>query len=90
MRKWIPVLVAAVLATGTAIAQNPTESAPGALERRLERLEEAMARIEAKLNRAQRGGGMMEGCRDMRGGGGMGGMGRGQPNEQWRSPDTKR
>lgn len=90
MTKWNLLLVAAALAAGTAIAQNATESAPGALERRLERPEQAMARLEARLNGGQRGGGMMEGCRDMMGGGGMGGMGRGQPNEQWRSPDTKR
>ena len=90
MRKCIPFLFASALAAGTAVAQNATESAPGALERRLERVEQAMARLEAKLNGRQSGGGMMEGCRDMRGGGTGGMMGRGQPNEQWRSPEPRR
>lgn len=88
MRKWILALL--VAAAGTAIAQNTTEPSPGALERRLERIEQAMARLEAKLNGRQSGGGMMEGCRDMMSGGMGGMMGGGEPNEQWRSPEPKR
>lgn len=90
MRKWIPFLLTAALAAGTAIAQNATESTPGAIERHLERMEQAIARLEAQLNGRRSSRDMMEGCRDMRRGS-MGGMhDGGQPNEQSRPPETKR
>lgn len=87
------VVVALSALSAVALAQEVKESSPGALERRLERIEKAVERLESKLSgrRSRSGGGMMEGCRDMMGGGMMGGgMGRSQPNEQWRSPDGKR
>lgn len=88
MRKSIAAALAASLLAGGAIAQDARESSPGALERRMERIEKALERLESKLagRRAQRGGGMMEGCRDMMGGGTMGG----QPNQQWRPSEQKR
>jgi hypothetical protein len=67
---------------------------PDSLERRLERIEQALARLESKVS-GREGGGMMENCREMmkdRGmmGGMMGGgmMGGGRPNEQWRKPEA--
>lgn len=78
MKRVIVGAIAASLLAGAAIARNASESTPGALER----IEQSMARLEAKMSERQGGGGMMDGCRDM--------MGGGQPNEQWRSPDSKR
>lgn len=75
MKRVIVGAVAASLLAGAAIAQNASESTPGALARRLERIEQSLARLEAKMSGRQGGGGMMGG---------------GQPNEQWRSPDSKR
>lgn len=91
--KIIAVVVSLSAPSAVALAQDVKESAPGALERRLERIEKAVERLESKMSgrQSRRGGGMMEGCRDMMGGrmgGGM--MDRNQPNEQWRSPDGKR
>jgi hypothetical protein len=88
MKRAIVAVISASLLAGAAIAQNVSGSSPGSLERRLERIEQAMARLEARLNGRQAGGAMMDGCRDMMGGGGM--MGGGQPNEQWRSPKGAR
>ena len=63
MKYGIIAMLAAVLATGVAIARDAGESSPI---------------------------GMMEGCREMMGGG-MGGMtGGSRPNEQWSSPEPKR
>lgn len=90
MKRAIVGAVTVSVLAGAAIAQNASESSPGALERRLDRIEQAMARLEAKLNGRQSGGGMMEGCREMMGGGMGGMMGGGQPNEQWRSPERER
>ena len=93
MRKaFIAALVLSVLG-GVALAQEAKEPS-SALEQRLQRVEQAMARLEAKLNDRRSGGAMMEGCREMMGGGmmggGMGGMhGGDKPNEQWRSPGPK-
>jgi hypothetical protein len=89
MRKSIfAALIAASLLGGVALAQSG--SAQGSLETRLERVEQAIARLEQKLSPRGGGGGMMEGCRDMMGGrmGGM--MGGGEPNDQWRSPERNR
>ena len=66
-------------------------------DRRLQKLEEAIARIEARLAKLEsarsdnrrdgmKGGGGMMG-RGMMGGGMMDG---GRPNEQWRNPDVKK
>ena len=87
------VVVALSVLSAVALAQEVKESSPGALERRLERIEKAVERLESKLSgrQSRSGGGMMEGCRDMmrgRMGGGM--TGRSQPNEQWRSPEGTR
>jgi hypothetical protein len=80
---------AGLLVAAVAVAQ---QQRPDSLERRLERIEQALARLEAK---AREGGGMMDNCREMmKDGGMMGGMmgggmmGGGRPNEQWRKPDT--
>jgi hypothetical protein len=79
-----------LLIAAGAVAQ---QQRPDSLERRLERIEQALARLEAKTS-SREGGGMMENCREMMkdGGmmGGMGGgtMGGGRPNEQWRKPDA--
>ena len=62
-------------------------------ERRLQKLEEAIARIEARLAKLEsarsdnRRGGMM-GHGGMMDGGGM--MGGDRPNEQWRKPEAKK
>lgn len=90
MKRAILGAVTASLLAGAAIAQNAGESSPGALERRLERIEQALARLEAKPNGRQSGGEMMEGCGEMMGGSMGGMMGGGRPNERWRSPDSKR
>jgi hypothetical protein len=90
---WIAMAVSAVLAAGLAQAHDEgrasrearTERAePGVIERGLERLERAVARLEARL--AGRGG-SMDGCADMMSGGGM--MGGSQPNERWRSSPAR-
>jgi hypothetical protein len=70
---------AAIIVFGSTAFANEAE-----LERRLQKLEEAIARIEARLAKLEsarsdnRRGGMM--------GGGM--MGGSRPNEQWRSPEA--
>jgi hypothetical protein len=84
-QKIVAVLAAALL--GGAVFAQGAKDPSGALEQRVERIEQAISRLESKLNGRQSGGGMMEGCRDMMGGGMMG---RGEPNEQWRSPERKR
>jgi hypothetical protein len=74
---------AGFLVAAAAVAQ---QQQPDSLERRLERIEQALARLEAKAS-GRESGGMMENCREMMKDGGMmggGGMGGGQPNEQWR------
>ena len=82
--------LAALLFWGMAIAQD-TKQPPGWLERRLESIDRAIARLETKLS-GREAGGMMEGCRDMMGGGMMGGGGMkgGAPNDQWRPPANAR
>lgn len=91
----LAVVIAASVVGGVAFAQD---RAPlGSVEARLDRIEQAIVRLEQKVS-SRGGGGMMEGCRDMMGGGMMGGgmmgrggmMGGGQPNEHWRLPDSKR
>ena len=62
------------------------------LDRRLQKLEEAIARIEARLakleaSRADADRGARKDRGGMMGGGMMGG---GRPNEQWRAPDAKK
>lgn len=80
----LAVVIAASVVGGVAFAQDRTPQA--SVEARLDRIEQAIARLEQKFsNRA--GGGMMQGCRDMMGGGMMGGRGGrrgGSPNDQWR------
>jgi uncharacterized membrane protein len=77
---------AAFIAFSTMAFANEAER-----ERRLQKLEEAIARIEALLAKLESsrsdsrrgemmGGGMMSG--------GM--MGGGRPNDQWRAPDSKK
>lgn len=83
-------LAAASMVALAANAQDAKE-ASGSLAERLERIEKAIARLEAKVS----GGGgdsIMEGCRDMMGGGmmGRGGMMDGAPNSRWKSPDGPR
>jgi hypothetical protein len=79
---------AGLLVAAGAVAQ---QQRPDSLERRLERIEQALARLEAKAS-AREGGGMMENCREMmKDGGMMGGqgmMGGGRPNEQWRKGEA--
>jgi hypothetical protein len=83
---------AGLLVAAGAVAQ---QQRPDSLERRLERIEQALARLEAKAS-AREGGGMMENCREMMkyggmmGGmmGGQGMMGGGRPNEQWRKGEA--
>ncbi len=79
----------AVAATGLLVAAGALAQQPGSVERRLERIEQALTRPESKVS-GREGGGMMESCREMmKDGGLMGGMmGGGRPNEQWRKPDT--
>lgn len=80
------VIIAASFGMGVAIAADG--AAGSSLEARLERIEQAIARVEQRLS-AGAGGGMMEGCRDMMRGGMMGGReGRrgGSPNDQWQQP----
>jgi hypothetical protein len=76
---------AGLLVAVGAVAQ---QQRPDSVERRLERIEQALARLESKVS-GREGGGMMENCREMmKDGGMMGGgmMGGGRPNEQWREP----
>lgn len=81
----LAIVIAASMVGGVAFAQD---SAPqGSVEARLDRIEQAIARLAQKVS-TRGGGGMMEGCRDMMGGGGM--MGRGAPNDDWRSPRRQR
>lgn len=108
--------LAVLLAAGSAVGHDEKRdasrsaakerAAPGWIERNVERLERAIARLEVRLS--GRGGSMMDGCEDMMGGGGMMGdgmmsdgmmggggmMGDGmtgrRPNEQWRVPDAGR
>lgn len=96
MRRIRTFAVAAVglLVAAGAVAQ---QQRPDSVERRLERIEQTLARLEAKLS-GREGGGTMENCREMMkdggmmggmmGGGMMGGgmMGGSRPNEQWRKP----
>lgn len=89
--RYVAWALAAMMATGTTLGQEkdrsaasavpPERAAPGWIERGFARLERAIDRLEAKLSGRERGG-MMEGCQDMMGGGGM--MGGGRPNERWR------
>lgn len=91
MWKRIVLLIPATLAFGTANAQIATESVPGAVARRLESLEQAIARLEARLNDRQKDGEMMERCRDGMRGGMDGRMGRRHyPSERQGSPETNR
>jgi hypothetical protein len=79
MKRTIAVAAFALLLAGAAFAQQATDSG-NSLERRIERIEQAIARIEKRLSASSDG--MMEGCRGMMGEGMMGG-GRGSPNNQW-------
>jgi uncharacterized membrane protein len=89
--KWITYTAAAAMLAFTAIASADEAD----LARRLQKLEQAIARMEARLaklessqreeRRGMMGGGMMGG--GMMGGGMMGG---GRPNEQWRTPEAKK
>ena len=97
-RTWMALTFGALLVTRVALAHDeareargdrPGRAAPGVIERGLERLERAVARLEARL--AGRGG-SMDGCADMMAGGGMMGggmMGGSQPNERWRSSPSR-
>lgn len=76
-----------LLVAAGAVAQ---QQRPDSIERRLERIEQALARLEGRTS-GRDGGGMMENCRGMmKDGSMMGGgmMGGGRPNEQWRRPET--
>lgn len=86
MRKtFVAAVVAASLIGGVALAQDRS---PGSVEDRLERIERAIARLEERVtDRGERG--VMDGCRDMMGGGMMGGRESrrgGSPNNQWLEP----
>jgi hypothetical protein len=90
------IRIFAFVAAGLAVAANAIaqQQRPDGLEGRLERIEQALARLEAKAS-GREGGGMMENCREMMKDGGMmsgmmgGGMtGRGRPNEQWRKGEA--
>ena len=85
---WFALTISAALSAGAAWAHDEggeprgarsERAAPSVIERGLERLERAVARLDARL--AGRGG-SMDGCADMMAGGGM--MGGSQPNERWR------
>ncbi len=90
-KRLLNAAAAAFLVFSTATFANEAQ-----LERRLEKLEEALARIEARLAKLEsarsenRRGGMMGG--GMMGDGMMGGrmMDEGRPNEQWRKPDSNK
>ena len=80
----LAAVIAASVVGGVAFAQDRTPQS--SVEARLDRIEQAIARLEEKAS-TRGDGGMMEGCRDMMGGGMMGGRdGRrgGSPNDQWR------
>lgn len=82
MRKIVlAVVIGSSIAGGIAIAEDRPE--PGSLQARLERIEQAIARLEQKLSTRGDSSGMMEGCRDMMGGGMMGRSRRSAPNDQW-------
>ena len=94
MNKVVFAFIGALAVAGVAVAQD--RNVQSSIEARVERLEQAIARLEKQLS-TRTSGGMMEGCRDMMsggmmgGGGGMGGMmGGGKPNDQWRDADRKR
>jgi len=92
MKKIVFAFIAALSVGGVAVAQD--RNLQSSIEARLERLEQAIARLEKQLS-ARAGGGMMESCQDMMSGGMMGGgmggmMGGGQPNNQWRAPERMR
>ena len=85
------IRIFALVAAGLAVAASAIaqQQQPQSLERRLERIEQSLARLEAKAS-GREGGGMMENCREMMKDGGMmggmmggGTMGGGRPNEQW-------
>jgi len=79
------VLAAATSLAAVAVAAQNSKDESRSLAERLERIEQALARLEAKGSR--RGSGTaMEGCRDMMGGGMMGGA----PNSRWRPNDGAR
>ena len=85
IKRTLAVAVSAAVVAGAAFAQQATDSG-ASLERRIERIEQAVARIEKKLSASSEG--TMDGCRGMMGGGGMMGDGmmrggRGSPNDQW-------
>lgn len=84
MRKIVLAIIGVSIAGGVAIADDRPDRS--ALQARLDRIEQAIARLEQKLSARGDGGGMMEGCREMMGGGMMGGSRRSGPNEQWREP----
>ena len=84
MNKVVFAVMAALAAAGIAVAKDtiPKDS----IEARLQRLEQAIARLEKRASNRSAGG-MMKECRDMMSGGTMGGA---NPNDQWRAPDGKR
>ena len=98
MRRMKRIAAAALLALSLPAFAHETDA-----DRRVQKLEEAIARLEARLAKLESGradrdrtggkdrgalmGGMMEGG-GMMGGSGM--MGGGRPNEQWRTPDAKK
>lgn len=84
--KWIICTTAAAMVAFTTIASgNEAE-----LARRLQKLEEALARVEARVAKLESS--PREERRGMMGGGMMGGgmMGEGRPNDQWRKPEAKK
>ena len=90
MKTTLAGLAAASMIALAANAQD-SKDASGSLAERLERIEKALARLEAKVS-GSGGDSMMERCRDMMGGGmkGRGGMMEGTPNSRWKSPDGPR
>jgi hypothetical protein len=84
--KWIVYTAAAAMVAFTTIASGNEAD----IARRLQKLEEAIARIEARLAKLESS--PREDRRGMMGGGMMGGgmMGGGRPNEQWRTPEAKK
>ncbi|MGH6742254.1 MAG: hypothetical protein ACREDY_25050 [Bradyrhizobium sp.] len=85
---------AAFAIAGAVIAQEKADFS-GGIEQRLDRIEQAIAGLGAKLG-ASGHGGMKEGCRNMTGsgrmmgGGMMSGQGKGgSPNDQWRRPSAR-
>ncbi|MBI4291859.1 MAG: hypothetical protein HY661_10300 [Betaproteobacteria bacterium] len=88
-RTRIAAALAVSLVAGAAIAQQAQDSA-GSLERRVEQIEQAVARLQSKPGGRQAGG-MMEGCREMMGGEMMRGGRRMRraPNDQWRGSPAR-